>query len=93
MSDLEDRLNQKAAELADLRGKSDKHVRAVGKYALYMVLFFGAIFVLSILGTQSAKTNAGEGVGWFASVLSGIAFASALWSWLGVLWEQFKRRR
>lgn len=92
MSDLEDRLNQKAAELVDLRGKSDKHVGAVGKYSLYMVLFFGAIFVLSVLGIQSAKTNAGQGVGWFASVLSGIALASALWSWIGVLWEQFKRR-
>ena len=93
MSDFEDKLNQKAAELADLSGKDDKLVSAVGKYTLYMVGFFGAIFAVSIYGINTAKTNAGQGVGWFAAFLSGIAFTASLSSWFGVLWEQFKRRR
>ncbi|MBN8539307.1 MAG: hypothetical protein J0L82_02885 [Deltaproteobacteria bacterium] len=92
MSNFENKLNQKAAELADLRGKSDEHVNAVGKYTVYFVLFFGAIFAASVYGIQHASTNAGQGVGWFAALLSGIALMSALWSWFGVLWEQYKRR-
>lgn len=93
MSNLEDKLNQKAAELADLSGKSDEHVNAVGKYSIYIVLIFGVIFALSVYGIHNAKTNAGQGIGWFASFLSGIALAASVFSWLGVLWEQFKRRR
>lgn len=93
MSDLNDRLNQKAAELADLTGKDDKEVRSIGSYALYLVIFFGGIFAASVYGINNARTNAGQGVGWFAAFLAGIALAASIWSWLGVLWELFKRRR
>lgn len=93
MSEFERELDKAVEEIADLGRKDDKQLSAVGNYSFYILIFFGALFAASIFGIKFAKTNAGQGVGWFAAFLSGIAFLAAIWSWLDVLREIWRRRR
>jgi hypothetical protein len=89
---LEDEINRRAAAIARLDDKGTAHVRSVLKYSIYLVVISGILFAASIYGINNARTNAGEGVAWFASAITGLGFVSALISAAGVVRELRKRR-
>jgi hypothetical protein len=89
---LNDEINRRAAAIARLDDKGTAHVRSVLKYSTYLVVISGILFAASIYGINNARTNAGEGVAWFASAITGLGFVSALISAAGVVRELQKRR-
>lgn len=89
---MKDEINRRAEAIARLDDKGTAHVRSVLKYSTYLVVISGILFAASIYGINNTRTNAGEGVAWFASAITGLGFVSALISAVGVVRELQKRR-
>ena len=93
MKDFDEALDRAAEEGARLDDEPTRHVVAVGKAGVVILLVCAAAFAISVYSIGHAKTNAGSGVAWFASAITGLFLAGAVWSAVGVVIELWRRKR
>jgi hypothetical protein len=93
LDDLNKKYKKQQDELARLDNKSIKELGSILYWTTWFTAISGLLFCVSVYFINNSRTNAGSGIAWFSSFITGLIFLSSFFNLIGIFKEKYKRQK